>query len=56
MDRGKAEEMRTELENAAKPIIDFIYKYGSPYTKIIVEMDGAEMLSGECSCKFEVRD
>ena len=56
MDNKISEEMRKELEIASKTLVDFIYKYGDPYTKIIVEIDGAEMVSGECVCKFEVRD
>ena len=56
MESKKSEEMIKEWKNASKPLLDFIYKYGNPHTKIIVEMNGAEMVSGECACKFEVRD
>lgn len=50
------QKMREELKKAAKPLVDYLYKYGSPHSKIIVEMDSAEMVSGDCACKFEVRD
>ena len=50
------QKMREELKQAAQPLVDYIYKYGSPHSKIIVEMDKAEMVSGDCACKFEVRD
>ena len=56
MESKKSEEMIKELENASKPLLEFLYKYGNPHTKIIVEMDGTEMVSGECACRFEVRD
>ena len=56
MERKITEEITKELENASKPLLDFIYKYGNPHTKIIVEMDGVEMVSAECACKFEIRD
>lgn len=55
-ERNKAEEMRKELESASRPLVEYLYKYGSPHSKIIVQMDGAEMVSGECACRFEVRD
>lgn len=45
-----------ELQEAAQPLVDYLYKYGSPHSKIIVEMDNAEMVSGDCACKFEMRD
>ena len=50
------QKMQDELQKAAQPLVDYLYKYGSPHSKIIVEMDNAEMVSGDCACKFEVRD
>lgn len=50
------QKMREELQKAAQPLVDYLYKYGSPHSKIIVEMDNAEMVSGDFVCKFEVRD
>ena len=50
------QEMREELQEIAKPLVDYLYKYGSPHSKIIVEMDDAEMVSGDCVCQFEARD
>ena len=45
--------MREELQKAAQPLVDYLYKYGQPYSKVIVGMDKAEMLNRDCVCKFE---
>ena len=54
--RPDYQKMQDELQKAAQPLVDYLYKYGSPYSKIIVEMDKAEMVSGDCVCKFEIKD
>ncbi len=45
-----------ELKEAAKPLVDYLYKYGSPHDAILVRMDGVEHLSGETASPIEVRD
>lgn len=50
--RGEQEE----LKKAAQPLVDFLYKYGSPHHAVIVQMDRAELLGGEAVVKFEIRD
>lgn len=40
MDNKTPEEMRKELVSASKPLIDYIYKYGGLYAKIVVEKSG----------------
>ena len=47
------QKMREELQKAAQPLVDYLYKYGQPYSKVIVGMDKAEMLNRDCVCKFE---
>lgn len=45
-----------ELEEAAKPLVDFLYKYGCPHSYVIITQTSAELLSGECGIPFEPRD
>lgn len=45
-----------ELAKAAKPLLDFIYKYGCPYSYVIVTESGAELLNAECAVPFVLRD
>lgn len=45
-----------ELQEAAKPLVDYLYKYGTPHDAIIVRMDLVEHLSGETGAPIEVRD
>ncbi len=45
-----------ELKEAAKPLVDYLYKYGTPHDAIIVKMDSVEHLSGETASPIEVRD
>ena len=49
-------DKQAELKKAAEPLLDFLYKYGTPHSRIIVEMDGAELVSGDVACRFELRD
>ena len=49
-------EKLEELEKAAKPLLDFLYKYGSPYTRIIVEVDKVEVTEHSMYVPIEVRD
>ena len=47
----------TEIKDR-KPVelLDWLYKYGNPYTKIVITMGGLEVLTGECSLVSEIRD
>lgn len=45
-----------ELKEAAKPLVDYLYKYGTPHDTVIVRMDSVEHLSGETGSPIEVRD
>lgn len=45
-----------ELKEAAEPLVDYLYKYGTPHDVIIVRMDSVEHLSGEAGSPIEVRD
>lgn len=45
-----------ELKKAAEPLVDYLYKYGTPHDAIIVRMDLVEHLSGEAGSPIEVRD
>lgn len=45
-----------EMKEAAQPLIDYLYKYGTPHDAILVRMDSVEHLSGETATPIEVRD
>ncbi len=45
-----------ELKEAAKPLVDYLYKYGTPHDAIIVRMNLVEHLSGKAESPIEVRD
>lgn len=46
-------EKRAAFEEASRPLIKFINDYFDPHTKVIVETDGAEIVSGEMSMKTD---
>lgn len=46
----------TDLQIAAQPLIDYLYKYGCPHSYVLVTQTSAELMSGECSAVFEPRD
>lgn len=43
------EQKRAAFEEAAKPLIQYLNDYHDPHTKVIVETDRAEIVSGEMS-------
>ena len=45
-----------ELEQASKPLIDFLNKYYDPMTKAVVTEGHVEILSSEMGMPLEVRD
>ena len=49
-------ERNEEFKKLCEPLVDFIYKHGSPHSKIIIEMDGAEFVDGSFAVPFEVRN
>lgn len=45
-----------ELENAAQPLVDFLYKYGHPHCIVLVAQDHVEMLEGVYGSPIKLRD
>ena len=45
------EQKRAAFEEAAKPLIKYLNDYHDPHTKVIVETDSAEIVSGEMSLR-----
>lgn len=41
---------------AAKPMIEWLQKYGNPHSLVTIELDGAHFYSGEIGQPFEVQD
>lgn len=56
MPKQNAEEIRQELKEASKPLIDFLYKYGTPHHVVIVTQANSELLGGEIACENDLRD
>lgn len=50
------EDKFKELELAVAPILDFLYKYGDPHTKVIVEMGSVNVVQETMGMPLEVRD
>ena len=45
-----------EFKKLSEQFVDFLYKYGTPHSVIVIEQTGAQFYSGECATKFELRD
>lgn len=45
-----------ELQAAAKPLIDILYKYYDPHTTIIIDQASVEIVAGVMAIPFKVRD
>ena len=51
-----SEGVRNEFEKLAKPFVDFLYKYGTPHSVVIIDMEGAQFFHGEMGVPFDIRD
>jgi len=49
-------ERAAALKEAAKPLVDFLYKYGNPHSSIIVSQRDTEFFSGEAVIQNDLRD
>lgn len=47
MGKVDCRNMVDELKEAAKPLVDYLYRHGTPHDAVIVRMDSVEHLSGE---------
>ena len=45
-----------KLEEITKPLIDFLYEYGCPYTTLIITQTSVELVNSECTIPIEPRD
>lgn len=45
-----------EFKNVMSPAVEWFQKNCNPHQRIIIEMDGAELVSGEISFPVEVPD
>lgn len=48
-----SKEQIEELREAAKPLVKFLNENYNPHCKVIVEVDGVEIVSGEVTVKIE---
>lgn len=56
MERDIRIEALEELNVAAQPLVDYLYRYGNPHSCVIVTQTDAEMLNGERRTMYEQRD
>ena len=49
-------ERQDEFKKLSEQFIDFLYKYGTPHSIIVIEQTGAQFYNGECATAFELRD
>lgn len=49
-------EKRSDFKELVEPVVLWLQKYRTPHDKIIIAMDGAELVSGEIGVSFEVVD
>ena len=47
MDNSKLEEQLNEFKKATEPAIKWLQKHGDPNQKIIIELGGVELVSGQ---------
>jgi hypothetical protein len=45
-----------ELQEAAKPLVDILYKYYDPHTIIIIDQGHVEILCEDMTAPIELRD
>jgi len=58
VEKGKTPEISDveEFKKAMQPAVEWFQKHCNPHQKIIIEMDGAELVSGEMAFSAEVPD
>lgn len=44
------------FKDLCTPLVDYLYKFGTPHDKIIISQASAEHVSGLCAMEFELRD
>jgi len=49
-------EMKRELKEATKPLVDFLYRYYHPHATILVTQDHVEVCEGDLAIQIELRD
>lgn len=49
-------EKMAELNEASMPLIEYLYKYGDPYTAVTVTMDSVRVSQDTMGIPLEVRD
>ena len=52
----QTKKIMDELEEAAKPLVDFLYKYYDPHTSIVVTESNVDVLCANMGIPLEIRD
>jgi len=55
-DLMKHQPTHEELKEAAKPLLDILYKYYSPMYKIILDMGHIEVVDSDMGAPIKIRD
>jgi len=54
--REQTKKIMDELEEAARPLVDFLYKYYDPHTSIVVTESNVDVLCANMGIPLEIRD
>jgi hypothetical protein len=54
--RDEILKVSQELKEAAKPLVDFLYKYYHPHATILVTQANVEVCEGDLSVSNDLRD
>jgi hypothetical protein len=54
--RGNEITTREDFKDVCQPVVDFLNKYGTPHSTVIIQQDHAEFVNGEMCVPFELRD
>ena len=52
---AKSEQMYKELEDAAQPLVEFLYKYYNPMCKVIVNIGHVEVVEREMGLPVKLK-
>jgi len=53
---GRVEICENELKELCKPLIDYLYKKGSPHSALIITQSYVELMEGTQAFGVELRD
>ena len=52
----ESEQKSKELKEAAKPLVELLYKYGTPHSTVLVTQARTEFVDGSFATQNDLRD